>query len=86
MDNEKKKLEGFISGYQKYKTKYSLMVRFAEKRLLPEIEGLKVKRQILVDCKLRYDADKWNIIYSNVCDRLKHLENLYDELHTIMEV
>lgn len=81
--DEKKKLDGFAAGYHKYKTKYSLMVRFAEKRLLPEIEGLKMRRQILVERKSRYDAEKWNIIYSNVCDTLKFLENLYDELRTI---
>lgn len=53
MGDRDKKLDGFIAGYHKYKTKYSLMVRFAEKRLYPEIEGLKVQKRILIENKKR---------------------------------
>ena len=48
MNDEMKKLDGFIAGYYKYKTKYSLMVKFAEKRLRPEIEELKAQRRIMI--------------------------------------
>lgn len=85
MNYETKKLEGFIAGYHKYKTKYSLMVKFAEKRLRPEIEGLKVQERILLENRTKYDIERWNLAYSLVSERLKHLENLYDELNNIIE-
>lgn len=85
MRDSDKKLDGFVAGYHKYKTKYSLMVRFAEKRLYPEIEGLKVQRRILIENKERYDIEKWNLAYTLLCERLKHLESLYEELSTIIK-
>lgn len=61
------------------------MARFAEKRLKPDIEGLKVQRQILVSRKSMMDADQWTVIYNLVSERLKHLERLYEELQTIIK-
>ena len=62
------------------------MVKFAEKRLRPEIEELKAQRRIMIKNKTRYDIDRWNLAYTLISERLKHLESLYEELCSIIEV